>query len=209
MGEIGLADHAAQGARIARERDLPRLARAPLRDAQQEAESRRIALHQRPRSLQRLGRDARKLAVAFDRIAINDADGPAVDAPGLPALAVRLAAVPPLDEGTTWHSTESRFTPARLDRASVEKLLGRLGLDPATTWPRLVRGDVRLEDLIETAAYGMDCLDDETFVRQTFTLLMGRSPGEAEVRSLMDVERARVVGRIGKFEEFRERVGDR
>ena len=162
-----------------------------------------------PADLDASNRDARKLAVAFDRIAINDADGPAVDAPGLPALAVRLAAVPPLDEGTTWHSTESRFTPARLDRASVEKLLGRLGLDPATTWPRLVRGDVRLEDLIETAAYGMDCLDDETFVRQTFTLLMGRSPGEAEVRSLMDVERARVVGRIGKFEEFRERVGDR
>ncbi len=154
-------------------------------------------------------RDPRKLSVAFDRIAIDDARAPAADAPGLPALAVRLAAVPPLDEKTTWHSTESRFPPARLKRAAVEVLLGRLGLDPTTTWPRLARGDVRLEDLIETAAYGMDCLDDETFVRQTFTLLMGRPPGDAEVRSLMGVERARVVGRIGKFEEFRERVRGR
>ncbi|MGZ8711508.1 MAG: hypothetical protein ACXW28_14905, partial [Thermoanaerobaculia bacterium] len=65
-------------------------------------------------------RDPRKLAVAFDWIAIDDAGAPAVDAPGLPALAVRLAAVPPLDERTTWHSRESRFPPARLERASVE-----------------------------------------------------------------------------------------
>ena len=52
-----------------------------------------------------------------------------------------------------------------------------------------MRGEARVEDLIETAAYGADCMDDATFVRTVFTLLLGRSPGEAEVQSLIGVPR--------------------
>jgi hypothetical protein len=141
-------------------------------------------------------RDPRKLAVAFDWISIGD-DG----APPLQAIAVRLPALPEKKL-----SADPRFPPSRLNRKRVETLLGRIGFDPATTWPQLTRGEARLEDLIETVAYGTDCLDDATFVRQTFTLLLGRPPGEAEVKSLIRVPRDRIVGRISKFEEFRAGV---
>jgi mannosyltransferase len=141
--------------------------------------------------------DPRKLAVAFHWIAVGDQGAPA-----LPALALRL---PPLPEKRP--AADTRFPPAQLNRDAVTRLLGRIGHDPATAWPQLARGEVRLEDLIETLEYGTDCMDAPTFVRYAFTLLVGRPPGEAEVRTLLRVPRDRVVGRIGKFEEFRGNVG--
>lgn len=140
--------------------------------------------------------DPRKLAVAFDWIAAGDPGAPA-----LPLLALRL---PPLPEVKP--AAETRFPPAQLDREATSRLLGRIGHDPAAAWPQLARGEVRLEDLIETVEYGTDCMDDPAFVRYAFTLLVGRSPGDAEVRSLLRVPRDRIVGRIGKFEEFRGNV---
>ncbi len=137
--------------------------------------------------------DSRKLAVAFDWIVVGDQGAPA-----LTALALRL---PPLPEKKPDAAT--RFPPGQLNRDAVSRLLGRIGHDPAAAWPQVARGEVRLEDLIETVEYGTDCMDDPTFVRYAFTLLLGRTPGEAEVRSLSRVPRDRIVGRLGKFEELR------
>lgn len=140
-----------------------------------------------PAELDPVNRDPRKLAVAFEWT--------------VPAIAVRL---PPLPEKRTF--METRLPADRLDRARVETLLGRIGLDPAANWPKLARGEARLEDLVQTVTYGTDCLDDRAFARETFTLLLGRPPGEAELRSILPVPRARLAERITRFEEFRRNV---
>ena len=149
-----------------------------------------------PADFDPVNRDSRKLAVAFDWIAIGEPGAPA-----LPSLAVRL---PPLPEKE--RSTETRFPPEQLNRERVETLLGRIGIDPAATWPKLMQGETRLEDLIETVAYGTDCMDDATFVRHAVPLLLGRTPTDAEVQTLIRVPRDRLVGRIAKFDEFRASV---
>ncbi|HET8772331.1 MAG TPA: glycosyltransferase family 39 protein, partial [Thermoanaerobaculia bacterium] len=143
--------------------------------------------------------DPRKLAVAFDWIAVGD--------PGAPPLTVLALRLPPLPEVKP--PAETRFPPGQLDRDAVTRLLGRIGHDPAAAWPQLARGQVRLEDLIETVESGTDCMDDPTFIRYAFTLLLGRAPGEAEVQSLIRVPRDRIVGRLGKFEELRKNIFSR
>ena len=147
-----------------------------------------------PAELDPANGDARKLAVAFDWIAI---DGP--HAP--PAVAVRL---PPLPERKPALAT--RFPPHQLDRDATTRLLGRIGLDPQTHWPRLASGATTLEDLVETVRYGTDCMDDATFARHAFTLLLGRAPGDAELETLLQVPRERLPGRLAKFDELRAQL---
>lgn len=101
---------------------------------------------------------------------------------------------------------ETRFPANQLRKEAVIPLLGRLGLDPQTTWPQLARGEVHLEDLAERVAWGSDCEDDATYVRRAFTILMNRAPGDAEVKSLLGIDRIRVAGRIVKSEEFRSQT---
>jgi hypothetical protein len=128
----------------------------------------------------------------------------AVADPRAPLVQTRIAAPRFLDENTAWRNTHTRFT--HLNEANVKPLLGRLGFDPDSTWPRLARGELHLDDLVESVAYGSDCEDETTFVRHAFTLLLNRPPGDAELRSLLGIARVRVAGRIAKSEEFTKRM---
>ena len=140
--------------------------------------------------------DPRKLAAAFNL-------------PRTAPFAPRIASAPFLDETNTWRHTRTRFT--RLERAAVLPILGRLGFDPLQTWPRLARGELHLEDLAATIAYASDCMDDPTFVRTSFEILLGRAPGPSERNGLESQlrkgkSRLGVVTHIVRLEEFRSRV---
>jgi hypothetical protein len=151
--------------------------------------------------------DRRPLAVAFEWIAIDDRD--ASPAPGRHAYTIRIVSGPFIDEKTVWRLTRTRLPPNRLRRDGVEALLGRLGIDPWETWPRLVKGDLHLDDLVETLAYGSDCEDNRAFLQRAFGILLERSPEAAEERDLLPMaaaSRTGVVGRIVKSDEFRARV---
>lgn len=100
----------------------------------------------------------------------------------------------------------TRFAPAQLRKDATIALLGRLGFDPEVTFARLRKDEVHLEDLAETIADGSACDDDRAFVRRAFTLLLNRPPGEAETRSLLGIDRIRVIGRILKSAEIRAQL---
>jgi hypothetical protein len=95
--------------------------------------------------------DTRALAVAFREIS----------APFKAArpVQIRIASPPFLDENTSWRGTRTRITPDELRREAVIPLLGRLGFDPETTWPRLQSGELHLENLEKSLAYGSDCMN--------------------------------------------------
>jgi hypothetical protein len=152
--------------------------------------------------------DQRLLAAAFTTISVTDVNTSpqTVNRPLLPTL--RLPADRFLDEKTLWRSTPTRFPPARLRPGAVQSLLGRLGYDPAATWPRLARGDVRLEDVVSTIASGSDCEDDATFLRRAFAILHERSPDAEAERDLLrrlreGASREAILERIAKSDEFR------
>lgn len=147
-----------------------------------------------PASVDGVNKDPRRLAAAI-------AD------PRAPLVQTRIATPRLLDENTAWRNTRTRF--ANLDEAKVRPLLGRLGFDPDSTWPRIARGELHLDDLVESVAYGSDCEDETTYVRRAFTLLLNRPPGDAELRSLLGIPRVRVAGRIAKSEEFRSGLRER
>jgi hypothetical protein len=154
-------------------------------------------------------RDARRLAVAFDEISILDAGSSAPKPVG--PLSLRLADAF-IDEHGAWRRlAPTRFSIQQLNRDSVEALLGRLGIDPQTAWPRIQRKELRLEDLAETVAYGSDCESDRDFIRRMYAILFERAPNEVETRSLLSMlrsgmSRPRVVAHLVKADEFRERV---
>lgn len=148
--------------------------------------------------------DRRELAAAFRRISIDDAgfDSNAVrhDRPLVPAMRLALLAPPVLGD--------TRFPVAQLRRQSVEALLGRLGIDPITGWAKIASAEVRLEDVVETIAYGSDCEDDAAFLRRAFAILLERKPNEIEQRDLLGrlrkgVTREHVIGRITRSGDFR------
>ncbi|MEK6373828.1 MAG: glycosyltransferase family 39 protein [Acidobacteriota bacterium] len=155
-----------------------------------------------PADLDPKATDRRELAVAFAWIAVED---PLAAAPGS-LYSVRLASGPFIDEKTAWRNTRTRFPPATLCREPVEALIGRLGFDPLEVWPRLARGELHLDDVVETIAYGSDCEDDRAFLRRAYAVLLQRLPEPAEERELAKLPRARVPGRMIKSDEFRRLV---
>jgi mannosyltransferase len=144
-----------------------------------------------PAALDPRNADTRKLSAAFQL-------------PEEARLQTRIASGPLLDENAAWRGTRSRFT--RLRRETTIPLLGRLGFDPDYAWPRLERGELRLEDLVESVAYGSECVDDQTFVRNTFELLFERTP---DVRQRLELPRIRFINRLVKSDEFRDRYSYR
>jgi len=155
-----------------------------------------------PADLDPKATDHRQLAVAFSWIAIED--GPPA-APGQ-VYSPRLASGAFIDEQTVWRNSRTRFPPASLRRQPVEALIGRLGFDPMEIWPRLARGEIRLDNIVETIAYGSDCEDDHAFFRRAFGILLQRPPEPAEERELAKLPRVRAVGRMIKSDEFRRAV---
>jgi mannosyltransferase len=147
--------------------------------------------------------DRRELAAAFRRISIDDTgfDSNAVRRDRELVPAMRIALLAPLVPG------ETRFPVAQLRRASVEALLGRLGIDPVTGWTKIASGEVRLEDAAETIAFGSDCEDDDAFLRRAFAIIVERKPNEIEQRDLLrrlhnGATREHVIGRIMKLGDF-------
>jgi mannosyltransferase len=159
----------------------------------------RFAYAVAPAELPGTNRDARKLAVA-------------VHLPRTTPHVTRIASLPLADESNSWRrSNETRFPASTLRRDAVLPMLGRLGFDPSTTWPRIERGEVQLEELAESLAYASDCADDGSFVRHSFELLLGRAPGKTEENDLIakleeGMSRPRLITRIVRFEEFRKSV---
>ncbi|HEX2835911.1 MAG TPA: hypothetical protein VHW00_23095 [Thermoanaerobaculia bacterium] len=149
-------------------------------------------------------RDERTLAASFAAIAVDDSEKR--DRPLLPAL--RIDANRLLDATSMWPNTKTRFPAARLHRRNVEALLGRLGFDPLAAWPRLANGEIHLDDVVETIAYGSDCEDDRAFLHRAFAVLLERRPNDVEERDLLarlarGATREVIVGRIVKSGDFR------
>jgi hypothetical protein len=115
----------------------------------------------------------------------------------------RIASLPLLDENATWLRTHTNLPPARLRREAVLPLLGRLGFDPETVWPRIARGELHLDALAESIAYGSECTDDATFLRNAYDLLLDRAPLPGEK---LTATRVRFIGKLVKSDEFRGRV---
>lgn len=142
--------------------------------------------------------DRRELAASFDWIAVDEPRD-------LIVPPIRLDTSSFLDRRTAWRNTRTHFPVARLRRDSVEALLARLGFDPQTAWPQIASGEVHLDDVVETIAYG-SCEDARTFVHRAFAILLERSPAAEEEREVLALERVDVVSRIVKSDEFRARV---
>lgn len=155
-----------------------------------------------PADLDPRATDRRPLAVAFEWIVIDDFAGAATQH----AYSARIASGPFIDEKTAWRRTNTLFPASTLRRDGVEALLGRLGIDPLTTWPRLARGELHLDDLVETVAYGSDCEDDHAFLQRAFRVLLERGADPAEERELRKLTRVSAVGRMIKSDEFRRQV---
>ena len=155
-----------------------------------------------PSAIDPRAHDSRPLAASFDWIAIDDAGAPpSREREFALATVPRSATGALIDANTRWRATKTRYEPATLRRDLVEGLLGRLGFDAATVWPRLARGELRLEDLAESLAYGQDCVDGDTFLRYAFAVILERPPSEFEQRDLHarmgnGVPRTEIVRRI-------------
>jgi len=163
-----------------------------------------------PAALDPTSADQRELAVMFDWIAVDDVGFTSIGKHRSLHPSVRLATERFLDARTAWRNTSTRFPPSQLRRDEVEQLLARLGFDPATAWPQLARGEVHLDDVIETIAYG-SCDDDPAFVQRTFAVLFTRSPNDIERQSLLRLlrggaSRVEIIARLAKSDELRARV---
>jgi mannosyltransferase len=142
------------------------------------------------------GRDRRPLAAAFADVVL--------DQPPPAAFVIRSAAGALLDQHTGWRGRKIRVTgPFR--REQVVPLLARLGFDAAAVWPRLARGELHIENLAETIAYGQDCVDGETFLRLACAILLDRLPYDTERALAARMPRAEMVRSIVRSDEFARR----
>lgn len=131
--------------------------------------------------------DQRTLAVRFDALTVS-------------RPLTRIAAL------IERRHAETRFPPERLNRDAVARLIARLGFDPRDVWPRLERGQLTLDDVLDTVAWGGECYDGRQFLDTAFAALLEREAAPHEVRDLAALPRERAVGRIAKWDEFRRRV---
>jgi mannosyltransferase len=137
-----------------------------------------------PASLDAKASDRRTLAASFESI---DAGGPLIR---ITSLLER-------------REEETRFPPNRLRREAVIALIDRVGFDPNVVWPRLAKGELRLDDLAETLTWEEACGRD---LRTAFLALLEREPASHELRELGALPRERAIGRMLKWDEFRDRV---
>jgi hypothetical protein len=159
-----------------------------------------------PAALDARASDHRALAVSFESISIDDAGAvPSVERDFPLVTLPRLASL--IDDKTLWRRGETRVDLTHLDRDKVVTLLGRLGVDPEEVWPRVARGDLRLEQLAARIAYGQDCVDDTTFLTQAFALLLERPFSEIERDDLFrrirnGTPRTEIAARIIRSTDF-------
>ena len=89
------------------------------------------------------------------------------------------------DEQSAWRGGRSQFDGAKYNRVSLEHLVARIGFDPTTAVPKLVRGHVTLEQLATTVALRSACLDDRQYLQNVYGLLAGRSVDTAKESDLL------------------------
>jgi mannosyltransferase len=146
--------------------------------------------------------DHRQLAVSFEWIAVDDAGTPPTVERTTPVAFLGHSAAL-LDERTLWRRGETRVDVQHLHRDEVTALLGRLGVDPEAVFPRVQRGELRLENLAARIAYGQDCADGETFLRLAFAILLDRHPSEIEKQDLLPRKsRVEIIERIVRSTDF-------
>jgi mannosyltransferase len=150
--------------------------------------------------------DVRRLSAAFQSISAGVTSDAPQETPD-----VRLAAGRMVDDSSVWLSGFTRFAPSKLSHDSVSALLGRLGFDPLTTWPRLAAGDLQIEDVIRVVAADSQCEGDEAFLTTAFRRLLRRSPNDVERRDLLGrldsgATRESIVQRIARSDDFRALV---
>lgn len=137
-----------------------------------------------PASLDRRSTDERPLAARFYRLTVLDA-GHYV--PPLPppdsAHRIHLGAV-------TAGSERALPLPPNADPARLARFASRLGFDPQTTVPPLLRDEIRPAHLAMTLADDSDCLDDEAFLRATWIALLQRQIDPPELAAVMQRLRA-------------------
>jgi mannosyltransferase len=152
--------------------------------------------------------DARRMAAAFNRIAIDDGGGGQA---GAPVLSVRFASDLLFRTRCAWPSRSTRLPADRLNRPEVEALLARLGFDPATAWPRIARGEVQLEDVAAAVATESGCESDRAFLDRAFAVIVQRKANPGEEADLLPrlragATRAAIVERILRAGDLRARL---
>ena len=146
------------------------------------------------------GSDRRQLAADFDWLAVDDRGAPPSAERDLPLVALPRAARPLLDARTLWRRTSPRLD-GTLNGDAATALVARLGYDPSALT------QARLEDLVESIAFGQDCVDDLAFLTQSFAILLERSPNPVEKRDLLGrihagLPRTEIIARIVKSPDF-------
>jgi hypothetical protein len=155
-----------------------------------------------PASVDRSSSDARPLAARFYRLTILDAGQ---NMPPLPppdgAHRIHLGAA-------TVRQERALPLPRNADPAKLARFAGRLGFDPQTTVPLLLRDKVRPTHLALTLANDSDCLDDEAFLRAAWLALLQRAIEPRELADfqhrLKSTSREVVVRGISNSEVLRE-----
>ena len=117
---------------------------------------------------------------------------------------VRVAPLTRLTALLEKRGKETRLTPLR--KEPTVALINRLGFDPNVVWPRLERGELHLDDVLETLTWGAECSTDRQFVDTAVNVLLERPAKPHELRELALLPRDRAIGRIAKWDEFRDRV---
>lgn len=158
-------------------------------------------------------RDDRVLAAALYSVTIGrHALAEPKLVPRARTLEPRLASAAMLQDAFWDDQSAERFPPARLRRETIEPLLGRLGFDPQTTWPRVASGAMRIEDIVETAAYGTDCVGDDYFFSRAGELILDRPLAPGEIEGLKremkkhGYSRPRMAIYLARSDEFRAKV---
>lgn len=166
----------------------------------------------RPSEIDRNSTDGRLLSAAFYSVAIGPHAFADAEPVRLRPFAPRLASAALLQDAFWDDQSRQRFPPDRLRRETIVPLLGRLGFDPETTWPRIASGEMTIEDVVEVAAYGSDCRDDRTFLAAAGERILDRELENAELDILLremkqhGYSRPRMAIYIARSDEFREKA---
>lgn len=158
-----------------------------------------------PRALDPSLSDPRQLAAMFESIAVEEAS-PAAS----PPFYVRLQDL--VDEESVWFGHATRLDVEAFNRRNLDRLVSRLGFDPAVLVPRILAREIALEDVLASTALLGGCEDARTFVQRFWHTVFEKPPNAIEERVLLSIlarapSRADFARQIARMSEFRARVG--
>lgn len=94
-----------------------------------------------------------------------------------------------IDEKSAWRGGRSRFSATIYNRVALERLVARLGFDPRAAVPKLLRGDITMEQLAETVASYAACVGDAEYIGRAYDALAGKPVSPSIERECMDLLR--------------------